>query len=54
LGNWLKSDKVGLVYQTKISRVILLNLSGDFSREEFVAGEIRQKFSGGLGIKFLF
>lgn len=54
LGNWLKSDKVGLVYQTKISRVILLNLSGDFSREEFVAGEIRQKLSGGLGIKFLF
>ncbi|MBA4405925.1 hypothetical protein C0389_01490 [bacterium] len=54
LGNWLKSDKIGLAYQTRISRVILLNLSGDYSREEFIAGEFRQKFSGGIGLKFLF
>lgn len=54
LGEWLKSDKIGLSYQFKLSRVFLLNLSADYSREEVLAGEFRQKFSGGLGIKYLF
>jgi YaiO family outer membrane protein len=54
LGNWLKSDKVGMEYQVKLSRILLFNLSGDYSREEILPGEFRQKFSGGIGFKFLF
>lgn len=53
-GNWLKSDKIGIEYQRKLSRILLLNLSGDYNREEIFSGNFRQKFSAGAGIKFLF
>ena len=54
LGNWLKSDKFGIEYQVKLSGKLILNLSGDYSREEYLSNEFRTKISAGLGLKFLF
>ena len=54
LGNWLKSDKFGIEYQNKLSRKFILNISGDYSREEFLSNEFRTKISAGFGLKFLF
>lgn len=54
LGNWLKSDKLGIEYQNKLSGKFILNLSGDYSREEYLTNEFRTKISAGLGLKFLF
>lgn len=54
LGNWLKSDKFGIEYQNKLSRKFILNISADYSREEYPANEFRTKVSAGLGLKFLF
>lgn len=53
-GNWLKSDKLGVEYQNKLSRKFILNLSGDYSREEYLPNEFRTKLSASLGLKFLF
>jgi len=53
-GNWLSSNKLGLEYQTKLGSMILINLGGDYSREEIRASEFRSKLSAGMGIKFLF
>ncbi|NJD22142.1 MAG: YaiO family outer membrane beta-barrel protein [Melioribacter sp.] len=54
LGNWLKSDKLGIEYQNKLSRKFILSISGDYSREEYLANEFRTKISVGFGLKFLF
>lgn len=53
-GNWLKSNKLGLEYQTKVSKVLILNVSGDYNREEYLTDNFRTKLSFGLGLKFLF
>ena len=53
-GNWLKSNKFGLEYQTKVSKVLIFNFSGDYNREEYLTDNFRTKLSFGLGIKFLF
>ena len=53
-GNWLKSDKLGLEYQNKLGRKFILNVSADYSREEYLSNEFRTKISAGLGLKFLF
>ena len=53
-GNWLKSDKLGLEYQSKVSRILILNLSGDYSREEFLSNNFRNKISFTMGFKLLF
>ena len=54
LGNWLKSDKLGMEYQVKVSSKFIFNISGDYSREEYLSNEFRTKISAGLGLKFLF
>ncbi len=54
LGNWLKSDKLGIEYQNKLSKKFILNISGDYSREEYLSNEFRTKISAGLALKFLF
>ncbi|MCL6098000.1 MAG: YaiO family outer membrane beta-barrel protein [Bacteroidetes bacterium] len=53
-GNWLKSNKFGLEYQSKVSRVLILNVSGDYNSEEYLTDSFRTKLSFGMGIKFLF
>ncbi len=53
-GNWLKSNKFGLEYQSKVSRILILNFSGDYNRQEFLTDNFRTKLSIGMGIKFLF
>jgi len=53
-GSWLRSDKFGLEYQVKLSRNLILNISGDYSREESRTYGFLTKISAGLGLKFLF
>ena len=53
-GNWLKSNKVGLEYQNKLGKVVILNLTAGYSSEEFIPGETRDDISGSIGFKFLF
>lgn len=53
-GNWLKSNKLGLEYQSQVSRVLILNFSGDYYGDEYLRDSFRTKLSLGMGIKFLF
>lgn len=54
LGNWLKSDKLGIEYQNRLSRKFVLNISSDYSREEYLSNEFRTKISAALSLRFLF
>jgi len=53
-GNWLRSDKLGIEYQNKLSKKFILSISCDYSQEEYLSNEFRTKISAGFGLKFLF
>lgn len=52
--NWLKSNKGGIEYQTKVSSIIIINISGDYSTEERSPGSFISEFTAGMSLKFLF
>ena len=52
--NWLKSNKGGIEYQTKISKTVIINISGDYSSEERSPGSFISEFTAGLSLKYLF
>jgi YaiO family outer membrane protein len=53
-GNLLVSKKINAEYQTKLSRILIGYISVGISSDEFVADNIRTRYSAGLGIKILF
>lgn len=53
-GYYLKSNKIELEYQQKISTRFVLNCGTGFAREEIRAGTMRNRYSFDLGVSFLF
>ncbi len=51
---WLKSNKGGIEYQTKIVNNIIINLSGDYSNDEVSPGSFISEFTAGISLKYLF
>ena len=51
---WLKSNSGGIEYQTKITKRIIIDFSGSYSKEERLPGSFITEFTGGLSLKYLF
>ncbi len=51
---WLKSNSGSLEYQSKITKEIIIDFSGSYSKEERFPGSFITEFTGGLSLKYIF